>query len=516
MCSRHDFLRDIEKDLYSVAGKVTHPFNVAVFGKMKRGKSSLVNALLGSPLAITDQTEATATINVVSYASPDSDLLKKFEIHWKDEPPQTFPLTELKKWTGPDGQFDRIKYIQLYSHIPSLQYHEIIDTPGTESVVQKHQKIAEDFINPNFFQDERKADALIYVFGYNVEDADLKYLRMYQQHASSESYNVLGILHCWDAQFVNNLRTGGGARFEDIVKRAECKRAELGGLVTDVIPVSAPLAIFVNLEPVRRDDLLERAIRLLGGTSDRDMYRFIMQRGMFLSDPERSALWNDIVASTDTKFPDATAWVILIEAARSNGSVADLVERLRLMSGIDCFQETLDRSFFSRSELIRQRRINQDIQAVAAKFRRAVKNRQQDIDTDSECWAKLASIDLCDNELRNWAYNKKVTIESEREDLLSAIAEIDGMFINSDLSKISADAEILELMGRSKLFAQADIDVTRSFLDVLHGVRPGSVDMEKMERVVRIARRGVLEHEFSLRDEAVVQHLQERFLNFEQ
>ena len=34
MCSRHDFLRDIEKDLYSVAGKVTHPFNVAVAARV--------------------------------------------------------------------------------------------------------------------------------------------------------------------------------------------------------------------------------------------------------------------------------------------------------------------------------------------------------------------------------------------------------------------------------------------------------------------------------------------------
>lgn len=485
MCSRHDFLRDIEKDLYSVAGKVTHPFNVAVFGKMKRGKSSLVNALLGSPLAITDQTEATATINVVSYASPDSDLLKKFEIHWKDEPPQTFPLTELKKWTGPDGQFDRIKYIQLYSHIPSLQYHEIIDTPGTESVVQKHQKIAEDFINPNFFQDERKADALIYVFGYNVEDADLKYLRMYQQHASSDSYNVLGILHCWDAQFVNNLRTGVGARFEDIVKRAESKRAELGGLVTDIIPVSAPLAIFVNLESARRDELLERAIRLLGGTSDRDVYRFIMQRGVFLSDPERSALWNDIITSTDTKFPDATAWVILIEAARSNGSVAELVERLRLMSGIDRFKEKLDKSFFSRSELIRQRRLNQDIISIKNRFDKIVDSRIIATEKDASCWRQLSKMAIVDADLQSWIASKQTEVVAELDSIKKGLIEIDRFINDRDVNKLALDSEVCSWLRKRDEFSMDEKNAVIRYFDAKAGA--GEIDASLRSRLGKIA-----------------------------
>ena len=52
MFGEYGFLGDCERHLRELEAGIVRPFNVAVFGRMKTGKSSLINALLGKDLAI--------------------------------------------------------------------------------------------------------------------------------------------------------------------------------------------------------------------------------------------------------------------------------------------------------------------------------------------------------------------------------------------------------------------------------------------------------------------------------
>ncbi len=57
-------------DLERLAGQVDQPCVLAVVGRMKAGKSTFVNALLGEDVATVGTTETTATINHFRYGNP--------------------------------------------------------------------------------------------------------------------------------------------------------------------------------------------------------------------------------------------------------------------------------------------------------------------------------------------------------------------------------------------------------------------------------------------------------------
>ena len=508
LCARHDFLRDIERDLRSISESVTHPFNVAVFGKMKRGKSSLVNALLGRTLAITDQTEATATINIISYAAPGSDLLSKFVIHWKDAPAETFPLSDLKKWTGPDGQFDRIQYIQMYADDPSLKYHEIIDTPGTESTVEKHQTVTENFIDPTI-QVGRKADALIYVLGYNIEEADLKYLRLYQRQDSADSFNVLGVMHRWDETYVNMVKDG--YCHADVIKRAEAKCKELGNLVTGVVPVSAPIAIFVH-GCKRRDEFVARAIDLFSGTSDKDLDRLKIP-SRFNSIPERKALLDELVA---TGMPKASAWVMFIECARhGQEGVQGIVERLNELCGLEQLEDVLDKRFFSRGEIIRQCQTCRRITATKEKFGICVDEYLRQYENDSDAWKRLSEIPLQDKTLKDWVLSKRDAFTADIASINEDVDMIDRTFIDSAVGKLTKDAEARSWILGAEMFSAPEKEAVVRFLDSFMGIGYEQIDIGIVECVIDKVLLGIRNGRIPSRMEGLVKHLQSRLTNSE-
>ena len=507
LCAQHDFLRDIERDLRSISESVTHPFNVAVYGKMKRGKSSLVNALLGRTLAITDQTEATATITVISYAAPGSDLLKKFVIHWKDAPAETFALSDLKKWTGPDGQFDRIQYIQMYADDQSLQYHEIIDTPGTESTVETHQTVTENFLDPTI-QIGRKADALIYVFGHNIEEADLKYLRLYQSHDSSDSFNVLGVLHRWDDTYVNNV--GKGYCYEDVIKRAEAKRKELGNLVAGIVPVSAPLAIFVQ-GCLMRDEFIKRAITLFSGTSDQDLELLTI----FDEDLEHKKLLAEMLA---TGMPKSSAWIVFIESARHGREGVDgVVWRLKELSGLERLEGILDRRFFSKGEVIRQCQTCRRIAATKVKFDLSVDNHLRLYENDLAAWNGLSQVSLQEKFLQEWVRAKQSAFSKDVTAIKEGVVRIDRMFINSPVGRMAEDVAVrLWIVGAgADIFSENEKNACVKFLDVCAGISDEPPDIQIIRNAIRNILGKLRTGLIPSRMRGLVNHLQMRIANFE-
>lgn len=506
LCARHDFLHGIERDLRSISASVTHPFNVAVFGKMKRGKSSLVNALFGRTLAITDQTEATATINIISYAPPGSELLTKFVIHWKDAPAETFPFLDLKKWTGPDGQFDRIEYIQMYADDPSLKYHEIIDTPGTESTVEKHQAATADFIDPAI-QVGRKADALVYVLGYNVEESDLKYLRLYQRHNSSDSFNVLAVMHRWDDTYVDKVKDG--YCLADVMKRAEGKRKELGNLATDVVPVSAPIAIFLN-SCEKRDEYVARAIDLYSGMGDKDLDRLKVP-SRFSETPERKALLDEILA---TGMPKASAWVLFIEAARhGREGVKGIVERLAELSGLERLETILDKRFFSRGEIVRQGQTCNRIAAVKTKFDNVVDAYLRQCEKDSVAWERLSEVPLQDKSLADWVLTKRNAFAADLASINECVERIDRIFIDSPVGRLRKDTEARSWIFESDIFWESEKKTIADFLDSFMGIEEERVDLRIVESVIKKALLGIRSGRIHRRRENLVRHLQSRLNN---
>jgi hypothetical protein len=125
-----------------VAGRAAVP-SVVVVGETKRGKSSLVNALLAQPgLSPVDAGVATATYLVFGHGE-----------HWRAAacypgllPPVELGIAELPLWVSaahelPAGQLPP-RYVEVHCPVPILRHLSIVDTPGVGGLDSMHGELA--------------------------------------------------------------------------------------------------------------------------------------------------------------------------------------------------------------------------------------------------------------------------------------------------------------------------------------------------------------------------------------
>jgi len=134
---------------------VTRP-SIVVVGETKRGKSSLVNALIGVPdLSPVDPAVATATYLAFHPGSPHA--VRAFV------PDRTTPIdldmSDLRDWATTLGRLPEgtrpPRRVEVTHSAPLLQYLSLVDTPGTGGLDPLHAEIALDAA--------AQADALLFV-----------------------------------------------------------------------------------------------------------------------------------------------------------------------------------------------------------------------------------------------------------------------------------------------------------------------------------------------------------------
>ena len=112
--------------LQALLRDISEPLLFVVVGEVKSGKSSLLNALFGNEFAKVDVLPATDRVYIFRNGSEE----KSTEVSSK--------LTE------------------RYLPIPFLRDFNVVDTPGTNTMVKEHQMVAEDFMP--------RADIVLFVF----------------------------------------------------------------------------------------------------------------------------------------------------------------------------------------------------------------------------------------------------------------------------------------------------------------------------------------------------------------
>jgi hypothetical protein len=116
---------------------------VVVVGETKRGKSSLVNALLARPgLSPVDADVATAAYLVFGH-----DERWRAAAHYPGQlPPVPFDVAELPRWTSsahdlPPGQLPP-GYVEVRGPVPLLSRLTLVDTPGVGGLDSRHGDLA--------------------------------------------------------------------------------------------------------------------------------------------------------------------------------------------------------------------------------------------------------------------------------------------------------------------------------------------------------------------------------------
>jgi GTPase SAR1 family protein len=117
---------DTLRNLQNLVTNLGEPFLFVVVGEVKAGKSSLLNALFGREFCKVDVLPATDRIYEFKYGETDHDVQISDHV------------------------------TALYRQIDFLKDFNIVDTPGTNTIVANHQEITENFIP--------MADLIVFVF----------------------------------------------------------------------------------------------------------------------------------------------------------------------------------------------------------------------------------------------------------------------------------------------------------------------------------------------------------------
>ncbi|GAA2095852.1 dynamin family protein [Actinomadura alba] len=129
-----DLSRELSRTLRVAAERLDEPMRLAVVGQIKRGKSTLVNALLGQEVVATARRELTFNVNELHHSAVEQVML-----HFRDgRSPASIPPADLADWTVYDSErlneLRTIRKIEFGLDNELLRSFRLIDTPGLGSV----------------------------------------------------------------------------------------------------------------------------------------------------------------------------------------------------------------------------------------------------------------------------------------------------------------------------------------------------------------------------------------------
>jgi len=189
--------------------RLQQPLRVAIAGKVKAGKSTLLNALVGERLAPTDARECTkivtwyrdgSTYRVLMHRDAGEPSSLQFR---RDENALEISL--------PNVDLDSIDHLEVEWPSNALRSMTLIDTPGIDSINVDISARTEGFLAP---QDQpSSADAVLYLMRH-LHESDVRFLESFHDQVASQpgAVNSIGILSRADEIGVGRIDAMGSAR----------------------------------------------------------------------------------------------------------------------------------------------------------------------------------------------------------------------------------------------------------------------------------------------------------------
>ncbi|GEM_PF-1203614 len=166
----HPVLQPLKQKMLAGVAKLEEPIQVAIIGKIKASKSTLVNAIIGKPnFAPTGQMEVTWNVSWINAGATNEAA----EIVLKNGLKKNIPIYLWKKIAVGEGELEtigfskediqrNISYIRLSDDAPILESLNIIDTPGLDATRALDSRNTIDFLNGVC-----RPDAIITLFVHN-------------------------------------------------------------------------------------------------------------------------------------------------------------------------------------------------------------------------------------------------------------------------------------------------------------------------------------------------------------
>lgn len=319
--------------------RLDQPLRIAVSGRVKAGKSTLINALVGAELAPTDAEERTQVSTFYQYG-PEPRIL----VHTPHGTVQNVPVTTLDAGTIRDLQHwrpDEVARLVIESPTPGLQSITLIETPGVASAaVQETGRSA-------LAQILSEADAVLYLTRY-PRQTDLQFLQSVNELETARRVPISTIVAFSRADETGD---GGPDGLQAAERIAETYRNDptLRSFTQHLIPVVGLLGQAVAT--MTDEDFT--ALGNLSRLSENDLDALLLSADRFINSkiestpgPVRQRLFERF-----GQYGLRRALTLL----RSGVERKDLRAALLEESGLNTLHETLHQQFVERQDALRAR-----------------------------------------------------------------------------------------------------------------------------------------------------------------
>ncbi|GAB3139972.1 dynamin family protein [Amycolatopsis stemonae] len=343
------------------------PLQVAVAGRIKSGKSTLVNALIGRRVAPTDIGECTRLVTRFQYGTVD-----RVEIVFTDGRKQVLPFASdgmIPAELGVD--IDRVSHIEAYLTNAVLQGMTVIDTPGLGSLdaasvsrteqllgAAKHRKDEEEEEGSDELDDTSRnavagAEAVLYVVTQGVRADDQQALAAFTAATASREagpVNAIAVLNKADTIAPESVDGSGGDVWKAATILSEKQASTLKPRVADVLPVIGLIAESAESGGFTSADA--EALRQLAELDDDVLQTMLMSADIFTS-------WEcDVPAGTRLRLLeklDLFGISHAVEAIRKEPEITAGALRRSLLdaSGLEAVRQRLSIVFAARADGIK-------------------------------------------------------------------------------------------------------------------------------------------------------------------
>jgi GTPase SAR1 family protein len=344
--------------------QVTQPCVVAVVGQVKAGKSTFINALLHDDLAKVGTDETTATINYFCYSRSRITSDKPIRCFWRDGGYRDVALDFLNSLQGNEietlREAEKIDRLVYYLPNPDLQHVTLVDTPGTESVVDEHQGAVAEYMRLRKQLRERHnektkefgdtADAVIYLIKAVAGSADQKFLEEFAQltQGPTRAFNAIGVIAKIDLYP------------ETVERRTEMAAkiaTQLHESLNTVVPVSASMRRALDSLEANDNAGLKRIIEAMRSLPPEKLNKYLRDKQLYLM-PDTAG---PISLEQRKSLLGTMEWRVFATIARfaadTRLDVQGVQTQLDEIAGFDLLKTVLERHIFQRSRLLRCYRI---------------------------------------------------------------------------------------------------------------------------------------------------------------
>lgn len=318
------------------------PLRLAVVGRVKAGKSTLVNALVGRRVAPTSAGECTQVVTWYTYGTPD-----RAEVHLRDGAKRPLFLDNGAVPATLDVPVSEVARIVVYLQAGALRDLTLIDTPGLATLTAQNEEATRRALlgDGSSTAAAGDADALLFAIREAERQDDFDFLRDFHRASGSlaaTAVNALCVLT--QADLFGSGDLSGGNPFAIAAEVAARIATEHPTDFSAVVPVSGLLA-----QTARTGLVTESMARSLQQLAEADPVLVQLWRQVGppegIAESEMAGLWDAI-----------GPYGVVAGREQAVRGAAHLRTWLSGVSGIESVDDAIRRQLLPRAHLIKAMR----------------------------------------------------------------------------------------------------------------------------------------------------------------